>query len=78
MSIFVDEKTTVLVQGATGHQGRFHIQQMLNFGTKVVAGVTPGKGGEEVHGVPVFDTVIDAVNETNAYTSLVLVPARFA
>ncbi|RLF29761.1 MAG: succinate--CoA ligase subunit alpha [Thermoplasmata archaeon] len=78
MSIFVDEKTTVLVQGATGHQGRFHIQQMLNFGTKVVAGVTPGKGGEEVHGVPVFDTVIDAVNETNADTSLVLVPARFA
>ena len=78
MSIFVDEKTTVLVQGATGHQGRFHIQQMLNFGTKVVAGVTPGKGGEEVHAVPVFDTVIDAVNETNANTSLVLVPARFA
>ena len=78
MSIFVDEKNRVLVQGATGHQGRFHIREMLNFGTKVVAGVTPGKGGQEVHGVPVFDAVRDAVAETNANTSLVLVPARFA
>ena len=78
MSIFVDEKNRVLVQGATGHQGRFHIGEMLSFGTKVVAGVTPGKGGQEVHGVPVFDAVKDAVDETSANTSLVLVPAPFA
>ncbi|HID26037.1 MAG TPA: succinate--CoA ligase subunit alpha [Thermoplasmata archaeon] len=78
MSIFVDEKNKVVVQGATGHQGRFHIGEMLSFGTKVVAGVTPGKGGQEVHGVPVFDAVRDAVAETSANTSLVLVPAPFA
>jgi succinyl-CoA synthetase alpha subunit len=78
MSIFVDEKNKVLVQGATGHQGRFHIGEMLSFGTKVVAGVTPGKGGQEVQGVPVFDSVREAVDETCADTSLVLVPARFA
>lgn len=78
MSIFVDEKNKVLVQGATGHQGVFHIGEMLNFGTKVVAGVTPGKGGQEVHGVPVFDSVREGVDETGADTSLVLVPARFA
>ena len=78
MSIFVDEKNKVLVQGATGHQGQFHIGEMLNFGTDVVAGVTPGKAGEEVHGVPIFNNVSEAVLETNANTSLVLVPARFA
>jgi succinyl-CoA synthetase alpha subunit len=78
MSIFVDEKTTVMVQGATGHQGRFHIGEMLGFGTKVVAGVTPGKGGEEVQGVPVFDSAMEAIVETGANTSLVLVPAKFA
>jgi len=78
MSIFVDEKNKVVVQGATGHQGVFHIGEMLNFGTKVVAGVTPGKTGQEVHGVPIFNNVNDAVNETGANTSLVLVPARFA
>lgn len=78
MSIFVDEKNKVLVQGATGHQGVFHIGEMLHFGTKVVAGVTPGKGGQEVHGVPVFDTVREGVDETDANTSLVLVPAPFA
>jgi len=78
MSIFVDEKNKVLVQGATGHQGVFHIGEMLNFGTKVVAGVTPGKAGQEVHGIPIFDTVMDTVVETDANTSLVLVPARFA
>jgi len=78
MSIFVDEKSKVLVQGATGHQGVFHIGEMLNFGTKVVAGVTPGKGGQEVHGIPVFDSVLEGVEETDANTSLVLVPARFA
>lgn len=78
MSIFVDEKNKVVVQGATGHQGTFHIGEMLNFGTKVVAGVTPGKAGQQVQGVPIFDTVRDAVDETNANTSLILVPARFA
>lgn len=78
MSIFVDENNTVVVQGATGHQGVFHIGEMQRFGTKVVAGVTPGKAGEDVHGVPVFNTVRDAVIDTKANTSLVLVPARFA
>lgn len=78
MSIFVDEKNRVLVQGATGHQGQFHIGEMLNFGTKVVAGVTPGKEGQKVHEVPIFNNVLDAVNETKPDTSLILVPARFA
>ena len=78
MSIFVDEKNKVIVQGATGHQGVFHIGEMKNFGTKVVAGVTPGKEGEEVHGVPIFNSVKKAVEQTGANTSLVLVPARFA
>jgi len=78
MAIFVDEKNKVVVQGATGHQGVFHIGEMLGFGTKVVAGVTPGKAGQEVHGVPIFDNANDAVVETGADTSLVLVPARFA
>ena len=78
MAIFVDEKNKVVVQGATGHQGVFHIGEMCNFGTKVVAGVTPGKAGQTVHDVPIFNTVLDAVNETGANTSLILVPARFA
>jgi succinyl-CoA synthetase alpha subunit len=78
MSIFVDKKNTVVVQGATGHQGVFHIGEMLGFGTKVVAGVTPGKRGEEVHGVPIFNNVKTAVDKTGANTSLILVPARFA
>jgi len=78
MSIFVDEKNKLVVQGATGHQGVFHIGEMLDFGTKVVAGVTPGKAGQKVHGVPVFNNVGDAVDETSANTSLILVPARFA
>jgi succinyl-CoA synthetase alpha subunit len=78
MSIFVDEKNKVLVQGATGHQGVFHIGEMLGFGTKVVAGVTPGKAGQEVHKVPIFDNVQEGVDETGADTSLILVPARFA
>lgn len=78
MSIFVDKNNKVLVQGATGHQGQFHIKEMLNFGTNVVAGVTPGKAGEEVHGVPVFNNVKEAVDKTGANTSLILVPARFA
>jgi len=78
MAIFVDKKNKVLVQGATGHQGVFHIGEMKNFGTNVVAGVTPGKAGQEVHGVPIFNNVQDGVDKTGANTSLVLVPARFA
>ena len=78
MSIYVDKKSKVVVQGATGHQGVFHINAMKEFGTNVVAGVTPGKGGQEVHGVPIFDNVFEAVDKTGANTSLVLVPARFA
>jgi len=78
MAIFVDKKTKVLVQGATGHQGVFHIGEMKNFGTTVVAGVTPGKAGQEVNGVSIFNTVQDGVDETGANTSLILVPARFA
>jgi len=67
-----------MVQGATGHQGQFHIGEMIHFGTRVVAGVTPGKSGETVYGVPVFNSARDAVTETQANTTLVLVPARFA
>jgi succinyl-CoA synthetase alpha subunit len=78
MAIFVNEKNKVVVQGATGHQGVFHIGEMLQFGTKVVAGVTPGKEGQTVHDVPIFNNVLDAVNKTKADTSLILVPARFA
>ena len=78
MAIFVDEKNKVIVQGATGHQGVFHISEMLKFGTKVVAGVTPGKEGQEVNGIPIFNSVYDGLCETGANTSLVLVPARFA
>jgi succinyl-CoA synthetase alpha subunit len=78
MPIFVDNKTKVMVQGATGHQGQFHIGEMLSFGTKVVAGVTPGKGGETVHGISIFNSAQEAVTKTSPNTSLVLVPARFA
>ncbi len=78
MAIIVDEKTRVVVQGITGYQGRFHAERMLNYGTKIVAGVTPGKGGAEVLGVPVFDTVKEAVRETDANASVIFVPAPFA
>ncbi len=78
MAIFADKSNKVLVQGATGHQGIFHIGSMKEFGTNVVAGVTPGKGGQEIEGVPIFNNVFDGVSETGANTSLVLVPARFA
>ena len=78
MSIFVDERNKVVVQGATGHQGVFHIGEMKNFGTNVVAGVTPNKGGMKVHDVPIFDDVNEAVEVTKANTSLILVPAGFA
>jgi succinyl-CoA synthetase alpha subunit len=78
MSILVDRSTRLLVQGITGREGEFHTRQMLDYGTKVVAGVTPGKGGMEVAGVPVFNTVKEAVKTTGANTSIVYVPARFA
>uniref|UniRef100_H5SN24 Succinate--CoA ligase [ADP-forming] subunit alpha n=1 Tax=uncultured Chloroflexota bacterium TaxID=166587 RepID=H5SN24_9CHLR len=78
MSILVGKDTRLLVQGITGREGAFHTLQMLEYGTQVVAGVTPGKGGEWVHGVPVFDTVKEAVNATGANTSIIYVPARFA
>ena len=77
MAVLVDENARVLVQGITGHQGRYHTMAMKEFGTNVVAGVTPGKGGQEVEGVPVFNTVQDAVDETGANTSIVFVPAPF-
>jgi succinyl-CoA synthetase alpha subunit len=78
VSIFVDCNTRVLVQGITGKQGAFHTQQMLEYGTKVVGGVTPGKGGQSVSGVPVFDTVCEAVKATGANASVIFVPPRFA
>jgi succinyl-CoA synthetase alpha subunit len=78
MSILVNEKTRVVVQGITGNEGMFHTRQMVAYGTKVVAGVTPGKGGQEVDGIPVFNTVAEAVKETGADASAIFVPPAFA
>jgi len=78
MAIIVDNDTKLVVQGLTGSEGRFHGLRNRNYGTDVVAGVTPGKGGQDVDGIPVFDTVADAVAEAGANTSLIFVPARFA
>jgi succinyl-CoA synthetase alpha subunit len=78
MAIYVDRKTRVVVQGITGRDGSFHTQQMLNYGTNIVAGVTPGKGGSEIYGVPVFDSMAEAVEKTKANTSIVFVPPLFA
>jgi succinyl-CoA synthetase alpha subunit len=78
LSILVDERTRVCVQGITGRDGSFHAKQMVDYGTAVVAGVTPGKGGTEVEGVPVFNTVHEAVEKEGANTSIMFVPARFA
>ena len=78
MSILVDEKTQVIVQGITGRDGSFHTQGMLEYGTKVVAGVTPGKGGSMVHGIPVHDSVAEARAATGANTSVIYVPAAYA
>jgi succinyl-CoA synthetase alpha subunit len=78
VSILVDKTTKLLVQGITGRDGSFHTQQMLAYGTNVVAGVTPGKGGQKVEGVPVFNTVKEAVEETGANTSILFVPSQFA
>jgi len=75
MAIIFDENSRVLVQGITGHQGSFHTLKMMEFGTKVVAGVTPGKGGQLIHNVPVYNTVQKAVKETKANTSIIFVPA---
>ena len=78
MSILVNEKTRLIVQGLTGREGSFHAQQMLDYGTKVVAGVTPGKGGAKHLGVPVFNTVAEAAQETGANVSVIFVPPPFA
>jgi succinyl-CoA synthetase alpha subunit len=78
MAILVDQDTRLLVQGITGKEGAFHTLRNKAYGTNVVAGVTPGKGGESVEGIPVFDTVAEATEATGANASLVFVPARFA
>ena len=78
MSIFVDKDTRVLVQGITGREGQFHTQHCVAYGTQVVAGVTPGKGGQKVDDIPVFNTVNEAVRETGANCSLIFVPPAFA
>lgn len=78
MSIWVDENTKLVVQGITGREGAFHAGRNKAYGTKVVAGVTPGKAGQDVDGIPVFNTVRDAVEETGANTAMVFVPPRFA
>jgi succinyl-CoA synthetase alpha subunit len=77
MSILIDENTRLIVQGITGREGTFHTEQMLAYGTKVVAGVTPGKGGQEIFGVPVFNTVKEAVEATDANASVIFVPAKY-
>jgi succinyl-CoA synthetase alpha subunit len=78
MAIIVDESTRLVVQGLTGREGRFHGLRNREYGTQVVAGVTPGKGGQDVEGVPVFNTVAEAVDEAGANTTMVFVPAPFA
>ena len=78
MSILVNENTRVVVQGITGREGTFHAGSMLEYGTKIVAGVTPGKGGRSFGNVPVFDSVRMAIRETNANTSIIFVPPPFA
>lgn len=78
MSILIGSDTKVLVQGMTGHDGSFHAGSMIEYGTKIVGGVTPGKGGQKVHDTPVFNTVNEAKAETDADCSVIFVPARFA
>lgn len=78
MSIFVDKNTRLLVQGITGKEGRFHARQCVAYGTNVVAGVTPGKGGEKIDGIPVFNTVSEAVDKTRANCSIIFVPPQYA
>ncbi|RME16063.1 MAG: succinate--CoA ligase subunit alpha, partial [Bacteroidetes bacterium] len=78
MSILVNKKSKVLVQGITGSEGSFHTTQMIEYGTNVVAGVVPGKGGMTFNGVPIFNTVEEAVKKTGADTSVIFVPPQFA
>ncbi|MCC6698729.1 MAG: succinate--CoA ligase subunit alpha [Candidatus Hydrogenedentes bacterium] len=78
MSILIDANTRVIVQGITGRDGSFHTEQMIQYGTKIVGGVTPGKGGQTIFDVPVFDSVKDAVAATGADVSVMYVPAKFA
>lgn len=78
MAILIDNKTKVVVQGMTGREGEFHTRQMLDYKTQVVAGMTPGRGGEKFLGIPVFDTVAQAVAKTGANASIIFVPARAA
>ena len=78
MSILVNKNTKVIVQGITGSSGRFHTEQCAAYGTQIVAGAVPGRGGSDVNGIPVFDTVAEGVAATGADTSMILVPARFA
>lgn len=75
--MYINENSKVVVQGITGKQGMFHTQLMLNYGTKIVAGVTPGKGGQDVYDVPIFNSINEAAKETRADTSVIFVPARF-
>ncbi|MBI4387618.1 MAG: succinate--CoA ligase subunit alpha [Candidatus Omnitrophica bacterium] len=78
MAILVDSNTKVIVQGITGSHGSFHARQMIEYGTKVVGGVTPGKGGQKLDQIPVFNTMAEAVRETGANASVIYVPAKFA
>lgn len=78
MSVLVDKNTRLLVQGITGNTGEFHTRQCVEYGTNVVAGVTPGRSGEDVEGIPVFDTVAEAVRDTGANASVIYVPPAFA
>src|SRR6266545_5994394 len=78
MSIIVDNDTKLVISGLTGREGTFHGLRNRDYGTDLVAGVTPKKGGQEVEGVPVFDTIKEAVDERGANTSMIFVPARFA
>ena len=78
MAIFVDKKTKVIVQGITGRDGAFHTRQMAAYGTRIVGGVTPGKGGTRMDKIPVFDSMKEAVAATKANTSIIYVPPPFA
>jgi succinyl-CoA synthetase alpha subunit len=78
MAILVSKDTRVIVQGITGGQGTFHSEAMLKYGTKIVAGTSPGKGGKEVHGIPVYDSLREAKDAHDATASIIFIPAPFA
>ena len=78
MSIIIDKDTRLVISGLTGREGTFHGLRNRDYGTQVVAGVTPGKGGKDVEGIPVYDTIAESVAEQGANTSMIFVPARFA